>query len=685
MNPLPIPIQLAKNYLLAGLCALPALAAEKRPALPSWRDYQKRLPTEPQVNAWFSQEREALCIVAGAVSGNLECLDFDAGGECFEPWTEAVPPELFGRLVVERTPSGGVHVVYRCTEAVEGNLKLAEGERNGKRATLIETRGEGGLFLCSPSPGYHLIQGAFGSVPTISAEDRRVLLDAARALSEISGTSPSESPAHATPAPSPSFIERPGDAFNRDEVAFSSLLERHGWQFLGKSGDNEQWRRPGKDSGSLSATFNGVNFHVFSSNADPFPPGFNGSPFIVYALLEHGGDKTAAAKELLAEGYGSALDPCAGVDLSGLLSKNDPGKPEPGTPDFLWLDELVEQHPNLPPPVIHGLLRVGETMNVIAPPKTGKSWLVNELAACVATGTPWYGFDCTQGNVLVIDNELFAECSADRIPKVVRAKAEASPRDAERFSMQYLSRRIAVDNQRGRLDSIDALGRRIERFKAGNFRLVIIDAFYRALPIGLDENDNGGVAQLYNRIDRYARELGAAFVLIHHTSKGNQSLKSVTDVGSGAGAQSRAADTHLVLRRHREEDCVVMEAAVRSFPPVSPVCLRWSFPLWRRDDTLDPADLEGKAESREEREEARRIAFEQVVDGIPGLVNREALLSREDFTRDVQDRFDISRSIARNAVERALTDGRIELRVENSSGGRPRRFVAIPEGASHAE
>ena len=32
------------------------------------------------------------------------------------------------------------------------------------------------------------------------------------------------------------------------------------------------------------------------------------------------------------------------------------------------------------PPLIHGLLREGETMNVIAAPKTGKSWLVLNLA-----------------------------------------------------------------------------------------------------------------------------------------------------------------------------------------------------------------------------------------------------------------------------------------------------------------
>ncbi len=84
---------------------------------------------------------------------------------------------------------------------------------------------------------------------------------------------------------------------------------------------------------------------------------------------------------------------------------------------------------------------------------------------------------------------------------------------------------------------------------------------------------------------------GSSLLLVHHASKGTQSGKAVTDVGAGAGAQSRATDTHLVLRPHQEDDCVVAEAVVRSWPPVAPRCLRWQFPLWEPDDTLDPEAL----------------------------------------------------------------------------------------------
>ncbi len=44
----------------------------------------------------------------------------------------------------------------------------------------------------------------------------------------------------------------------------------------------------------------------------------------------------------------------------------------------------------------------------------------------------------------------------------------------------------------------------------------------------------------------------------------SQAGKAITDVGAGAGSQSRATDTHLILRPHEEKNCAVLDAAVRS-------------------------------------------------------------------------------------------------------------------------
>jgi hypothetical protein len=155
-------IEVANRYLSAGLSVLPAILAEKRPALAGWKVHQTHLPEPADLSLWFGGQVDALCVVTGAVSGNLELLDFDHGGELFEAWRSLIPDQLFERLVVERSRSGGRHVVYRCEEPVNGNMKLAQVRRDGQLVTLIETRGEGGLFLCDPSPGYELLHGSFG-------------------------------------------------------------------------------------------------------------------------------------------------------------------------------------------------------------------------------------------------------------------------------------------------------------------------------------------------------------------------------------------------------------------------------------------------------------------------------------------------------------------------------------------
>jgi hypothetical protein len=52
-------------------------------------------------------------------------------------------------------------------------------------------------------------------------------------------------------------------------------------------------------------------------------------------------------------------------------------------------------------------------------------------------------------------------------------------------------------------------------------------------------------------------------------------------MGAGAGAQSRSADVHVVLRDHEDANTVVLAAVVRSQVPVDPICIEFVYPLWR--------------------------------------------------------------------------------------------------------
>lgn len=268
--------------------------------------------------------------------------------------------------------------------------------------------------------------------------------------------------------------------------------------------------------------------------------------------------------------------------------------------DVIRADQLMLDFPEQAPAVIDGLLRRGETANIIAPSKIGKSWLAMELALSISRGRPWFRrFSTVPGKVLIIDNELQPATLAYRLQTL-----------ADRLNLlnHECVKSINVMSLRGKLCDIFELEDRISGFRPGEYLVVILDAFYRMLPPEASENDNSAIAAAYNQIDAYAQHTQAAWVVVHHSTKGNQSGKAVTDVGAGAGSQSRAVDAHIILRPHEEDGAYVLDAAVRSFPPVQPLALRWEFPLWSIAPDLDSSALLRSAKKKgDDRERAEKI------------------------------------------------------------------------------
>ena len=326
------------------------------------------------------------------------------------------------------------------------------------------------------------------------------------------------------------------------------------------------------------------------------------------------------------------------------------------------LTELRERYPKRCEVIIEGLLRERETANIIAAPKTGKTWLMMQLALSIATGRAWMGRQCTPKRVLAIDNELQPEELVYRYTQVAEAMG---------ISFEELEGRLYTYPQRGNLQPITSLGDILDSIRLRNIEVVIVDAFYRALPRGVDENSNTDIMALYNAIDIYAKSVNGAFILVHHTTKGSQVGKAVTDVGAGAGSQSRAADTHLVLLKHLEPGAVVLKGVTRSFPPIEPICLRQSFPIWLPDQTLDPRLLEGLSDAERKKllaqDDTLPLTPEDTMTEttIPGLL--EALggkCKKTAFCEHIRSHLALSRAKTRAAIDAAIENGSIVMSEE---------------------
>ena len=255
----------------------------------------------------------------------------------------------------------------------------------------------------------------------------------------------------------------------------------------------------------------------------------------------------------------------------------------------LTLTDLLSQNPDRRPELIEGLLRRGEVMNVIAASKQGKSWLMYSLALSVSASIPWLGHEVTPGKVLVVDNELHISELAYRMRRAT---------DTLVLDPAEIESRLMFEPMRGSWPTINEVDAMLDRHYADDdLSLIILDAYYRLLPAGVSENDNAAVTAIFNQLDRIAARHNCSIALVHHASKGDQSGKSITDVGSGAGALTRAADTHVIIRPHEDDAYAVMEAVCRSHEPLEPKTLRFEFPTWRVESDIRPEVKVAKTEA----------------------------------------------------------------------------------------
>ena len=304
-------IDLARKFINEyKLNVLPTAENEKRPNSKSWTKYQTSFLTDAEIDDIFGavdKDNIRIGIICGEISGGLEVIDIDNklgnANAIYKDFLEFPSvKEITDKCVIESSPSGGFHFYYRCS-SIEGNKKLASIPKDlvaeeilSKYSGLndfciIETRGKGGYIVCAPSEGYSLIQGSFAEIPTITPDERELLLSAARSFNKT------------FKKPKINFKKDSGEnkpwfLYDQSKEAISEckeLLIEDGWTYLYNKDDQEYWCRPGKSEG-VSATFKDNWFYVFTSSASLFEPNTCYYPSAIYTYLKYGNDSEAFRK-----------------------------------------------------------------------------------------------------------------------------------------------------------------------------------------------------------------------------------------------------------------------------------------------------------------------------------------------------------------------------------------------------
>lgn len=308
-------ISAAKGFIKKGISVI-ATDANKR-AIVSWKAYQDHLPSIADIEAHFnSGKAKGLAIICGKVSGNLEVIDvdvkYDTTGTLFENLMSCiyeVSKELADKLMIVQTKSGGYHIYYKC-KVIAGNQKLAQRPAtaeeikenpNEKVLVLIETRGEGGYVVAPPTEGYTLASGK--QINEISPEEREALLEIARSFNQYIVEQPKPTSARSM---TDNYSLTPWEDYNRRGIDdMMNRLQNHGWTVVAAKGERTIFKRPGKTESKTSGDYHwGQNLFTVFTTSSVFEPLKGYRPAAVFAMLEHNGDFTAAAKQLSALGYG---------------------------------------------------------------------------------------------------------------------------------------------------------------------------------------------------------------------------------------------------------------------------------------------------------------------------------------------------------------------------------------------
>jgi hypothetical protein len=236
-----------------------------------------------------------------------------------------------------------------------------------------------------------------------------------------------------------------------------------------------------------------------------------------------------------------------------------------------------------PSEIVRGILHQGSKMVVGGGSKSFKTWILLELAVCVAIGSPWLGFDTSSGKVLYLNFELARFAIRRRLKELYEAMDIRVPQNLHLWNLRGYA-----------ADANVILPLICSQAKALGLALIIIDPLYKLLG-DRDENASHDMAALMNQIERLTLDTQAAIAFGAHFAKGNASLKEAIDRFSGSGVIGRDPDSILTFTQHDKPNAFTLDMILRNFPPQDPFVVRRSHPLMLVDPKLDPHHLKKPA------------------------------------------------------------------------------------------
>ena len=205
----------------------------------------------------------------------------------------------------------------------------------------------------------------------------------------------------------------------------------------------------------------------------------------------------------------------------------------------LWtLTEILEDTSSPPEPIIkEGILLDGTILLIVGPAKSKKTFLTQNLALAIASGTDFAGFKITKPKKV-----LYYLAEGGYFPNRKRLQKMAeniSPDNMDNFLIEFPTY-ILLNHQ----ESYEVIYKTLKKWDA---EVVIFDPLIRFHDA--EENSANGISEVFSRIRQLIEQLGISVILVHHTGKVE------TRGGRGSSVITGEYDSCLTIHK-AQDDCI---------------------------------------------------------------------------------------------------------------------------------
>jgi len=509
----------AKDYHTAGLKVIPFWNAENGgKKFPN--DYAKyrEAQTDSDIDALFRVESDGICLLC---TDGIEAVDIDVKHDPKKTIVDDLCASIdeFGfdmPRIVQTTKSGGLHIIYRCPNP-DGNRKLAK--RKGSPEAVIETRGKGGLLFIWPTPGYDIVTGSLLDIPQVTQQQRDNIIGLCEHLNEVE---PEKFETHIkNPAARTIEGKTPWAAFD-EQTNVVDMMVGYGWRVIGSRGEYVRLNRPGaKNSRGVDATIiQGSNLFYPFTSSEQFTPNKAYSPSSVFALLEHNGDFSAAARELYLQGYGDRITPKSAAEKTAKEAEIKAALPslidrvKQTRFDYFRKDEYIKPLLTVRADKIYPIAGRGMLGLFSGHEKSGKSFVLSYIESAGIGRLDErlnFNLDLDGGQLLHFDTEqslYFYQKTQRRI--LDNAGVRGNSRD---FAAYHLRRFSPAER-------LEIIGYFVDN--QPNISVLVIDGFVDLLD---DYNSIEKVNKLMDRLMRWSDEKNILILGVLHLNKGDGKIR----------------------------------------------------------------------------------------------------------------------------------------------------------------